>query len=721
MNAMILKLLQISLCMSAAILLMAVLSRLLRRKTSAAARLACWLAVALGLLIPVRPQLYTLPLPGFMSSITEPIAVRLAPRVIPAALMDPSGEPAQVSVNTPGMAEYGQQPGLPAAAPAETAAEPSPFDAFALLPYIWALGSLAVIAVSGMKHIRFLRMLRRWGQPVSEEVCAFMAQIGREVGLKRRVRLLVSPVITTPLLIGLFRPVIVLPDEEIDSSALRFILLHETLHLKRGDIWAKALSLLALAVHWFNPLVWLMDRAIAAESEAACDKAVLRYAGQESRFQYGKTVLLIARRGKQAGVALSSAMGINGRKLKKRLDAIVERANPKRWVSVSCAAVLFAALLLPIGLTGFTVSSGDAMDGPDMPLPEVTEAAPAQPNDDPSTPTELGLKDIYKDYFLIGTAGGVQALQGPRLDLITRHFSAFTYENEMKPGYVQSEEGRFNFTGVDAITAELQKNNIAAIGHTLAWYQQTPDWMWQENAKERLEAHIEAVIRHSGPYLTSIDVVNEAFADYSRGEGWRGNLNQAVWYEALGPDYIEIAFRKADEVRRAIGRPDLKLYYNDYSLYVPGKANEVYEMVTELRAKGVPIDGIGMQSHYTQYLSVDAVRRSLELFATIPGLEISVTELDIGIAASDTGLTAEEDALQGRLYAELFSLYKEYAQGPANPDVSKRLIARVTVWGTTDDTSWLGKRYPLLFDREFAPKSAYYAVADPETYLAGPV
>ena len=709
MNGSMLKLLQNSLFMSVAILLLAALSRLLRRKTSAAARMACWLVVALGLLIPARPQLFSLTMPEFMSSIADTAAVRLEGRIEPPRLIEQPSAPAQTAGSPAAPAEYTQPDPLPAR---------PPFDVFALFPYIWASGFLAVIAASGMKHIRFSRMLRRWGRPASGDVLGLMERIKQEIGLKRRVRLLVSPAITTPVLVGLFRPMIVLPDEGIDSSTLRFILLHETLHLKRGDVWGKALSLLALAVHWFNPLVWLMNRAVGTESEAACDRAVLRYAGQESRFQYGETLLFIARRSKRLRAALYSPFSSGGKTLKKRLDDVVRRTAPKRWVSASCAAVLFAGLLLSIGLAGFTVRPGDPIiDLPiSLPAPDVLPSAPILPQAE-----RTGLKDIYKDYFLIGTAGGVKTLQGAQLELVTRHFNAFTYENEMKPGYVQSVEGSFDFREADEITARLKKNGIAPIGHTLAWHQQTPGWMWQENAKERLEAHIEAVIRHSGPYLTSIDVVNEAFSDDCRGGDWREDLYPAGWYTALGPDYIEIAFRKADEVRRAIGRPDLKLYYNDYSLHMPEKAGAVFVMVTELRAKGVPIDGIGMQSQYDQYIPPAHVRHSLELFAMIPGIEVSVTELNIAISdpMNDTHLTAEEDILQGWLYAELFTIYKEFAKGPANPDASKRLIARVTVWGTTDDTSWRGDRHPLLFDREFAPKSAYYAVADPDAYLAG--
>jgi endo-1,4-beta-xylanase len=334
-----------------------------------------------------------------------------------------------------------------------------------------------------------------------------------------------------------------------------------------------------------------------------------------------------------------------------------------------------------------------------------------------------GLKDVYKDYFVVGTTGNARALTGVRFELINKHFNSFTHENELKPLSVQYNEGVFTFDSSDEMTAILLENGFTVVGHTLVWHSQSPHWFFEdqtrEQAQERLETHIKTVMRHAGLDLIAMDVVNEAFKNSTDGSDWRDGLREEGWIQVLGPDFIEIAFRAADEARQEIGRPDLKLYYNDFNLDEAGKSTDVYNMVTELREKGVPIDGIGMQAHYSQNTSPANVKRSLELFATIPGIEVSVTELDITIQSSqgNLSLTAAEELQQGALYAQLFALYKEYAMGPANPDPSKRLIPRVTIWGTTDDVSWRGDRNPLLFDRTFKAKGAYYAAADPEGYM----
>ena len=334
------------------------------------------------------------------------------------------------------------------------------------------------------------------------------------------------------------------------------------------------------------------------------------------------------------------------------------------------------------------------------------------------------IRDVYKDYFMLGTAAGAADLKGKRLDLITKHFDTVTFANEMKPDNVQNVEGEFTFDKMNGMIDEFNNQGLKIVGHTLMWHEQSPDWMWEDRdkAKERLEKHIEevlgAAIDKAGPGFVAVDVVNEALTDGGQPGGWRDKMRNSGWYKALGPELIDIAFLKADEVRIAKGRPDLKLYYNDFNLDYEDKALSTYSMVKELREKGIPIDGIGMQAHYNQRTDPQDVLNAVKLFNTIPGIEVSVTELDITIesAQGNKELTKDEALYQADVYAELFKIYRQYAAGPANPNESQRLITRVTFWGTTDNQSWRSDRFPLLFDKNFQAKAAYYAVVDPDGY-----
>ncbi|MDR0314255.1 MAG: endo-1,4-beta-xylanase [Treponema sp.] len=336
------------------------------------------------------------------------------------------------------------------------------------------------------------------------------------------------------------------------------------------------------------------------------------------------------------------------------------------------------------------------------------------------------LKDVYKDYFLIGTTSGNNRMTGDKLDIIQYHFNAFTPENEMKPDQLQNSKGVFTYNNLDQQLAKV--SGLTIIGHTLAWHSQTPAWMWgnpplsRAEAKANLDAHIENVMRRYGAGLYAIDVVNEAFNDGEAATAdWRGRLrSDAGWYLALGPEWIELAFLKAAEIADQNGW-DVKLYYNDYNLDYSTKATAVYNMVRDIneryagrRPNGkLLIQGIGMQGHYNQNTSSSNIERSINLFSSLPGVSISITELDITWNSGGQWTEALEQA-QAYRYAEFFRLFRKNAAGPANNGNGR--IERVTFWGTNDADSWRSASFPLLFDRYLRGKEALKAVLDPDGY-----
>lgn len=370
MNDFLIMLLKHSAFMSAAILLLIILSKVLHNKTSPRLRFACWVVVALGLLIFARPNLYTVSIPGSVTSaansLTEQIDIITVPRqpVYPNNIIIP-----QASEQPQKAVEAKELPQANPNAVQNTETEPVKptllFDkVLKTLPFvIWCMGAIVFLAVCAVRHMRFMHTIKRWGHPVSDEhLTGLLADVCRVVKLKRDISLIVCPAITTPVIIGFFRPVIILPDDAIESSKLRFMLIHECIHFKRGDIWTKSLALLATALHWFNPLVYLMNRAMIDEAEYSCDLAVMRCTGTDKRYLYGETILFTAKRGRQAVSVLSSAFG-GGKSLKRRLLDVVERTAPKRWVSISCAAVLLTGLILTGGLVGCEVKGG-VVDAP---------------------------------------------------------------------------------------------------------------------------------------------------------------------------------------------------------------------------------------------------------------------------------------------------------------------------------------------------------------------
>src|SRR6185312_11495695 len=193
-------------------------------------------------------------------------------------------------------------------------------------------------------------------------------------------------------------------------------------------------------------------------------------------------------------------------------------------------------------------------------------------------------------YF--GTAIAAGRLSNSQYSTIAgREFNMITAENEMKPDATQPNRGQFNFSSGDQIYNWATQRGIKVRGHTLAWHAQQPGWMQSLSGSSLRQAmidHINGVMGHYKGKLAYWDVVNEAFNE----DGSRRQSN----LQGTGNDWIEVAFRTA----RAAD-PSVKLCYNDYNIenWNYAKTQGVYNMVRDFKSRGVPIDCVGLQTHFT--------------------------------------------------------------------------------------------------------------------------
>ncbi len=336
------------------------------------------------------------------------------------------------------------------------------------------------------------------------------------------------------------------------------------------------------------------------------------------------------------------------------------------------------------------------------------------------------IKDVYSKDFLVGNAISAEDLEGVRLDLLKKHFNVATAGNAMKPDAIQPTKGNFTFSAADKMVDKVLSEGMKMHGHTLVWHQQSPAWMntktgtgdkvvylSRTEALNNLRTHIKTTVEHFGDKVISWDVVNEAMNDNpTNPKDYKASLRQTPWYQAIGPDYVEQAFLAAREVLDKHPEWNVKLYYNDYNDDNQAKSTAIYNMVKDINDrykkthKGkLLIDGIGMQAHYSLSTNPENVKLSLERFISL-GVEVSVTELDI-MAGNNFQLSEKESKAQAYLYAQLLKIYKDHAKN----------IARVTVWGMDDGTSWRANQNPLLFDKNLQAKPAYYGVIDPNKYM----
>jgi endo-1,4-beta-xylanase len=327
------------------------------------------------------------------------------------------------------------------------------------------------------------------------------------------------------------------------------------------------------------------------------------------------------------------------------------------------------------------------------------------------------LKDSFKQYFSIGVAVGPKNLIGAEAELIKKQFNSITAENAMKMESIQPMEGVFNWKIADSIVNFAKKNGIRIRGHNLCWHQQVPAWMFigrdgkevsKQELLKRLHDHITAVVSRYKGKIYAWDVVNEAIDDNPDNQ-----MRDSKWFKICGYEFIEKAFKYAHDAD-----PLAKLFYNDYNTERPAKREHIYKLLKRLVDKGIPINGVGLQAHWSIFEpSKEELRKSIRLYSSL-GLEIQFTELDISVypwekenrekrVGEKDDYTVELEQKQADKYSMLFGVFREF----------HKVITNVTFWNISDAYTWLDdypvrgrKNYPLLFDSQLRPKKAFYRI-----------
>ncbi len=284
-------------------------------------------------------------------------------------------------------------------------------------------------------------------------------------------------------------------------------------------------------------------------------------------------------------------------------------------------------------------------------------------------------------------------------DTLAAHFNYVTAEWEMKWEEVQAAgPGAYDYAGADAIIAFAQQYGMKVKGHALVWHGAMPAWTKSVSDAELgpfIQEYVRTVAARFRGQVIAWDVVNEAVAD----DG--GGLRDTPILRALGPDYVAHCFRLA----RAAD-PEALLIYNDYSAEGLGpKSDRVYELVRDLKQRGVPIDGVGLQMHISAagFPSPADMITNMRRLADL-GLLVNISEMDVRVrdVPGSAGVKLER---QRAVYHDVVAACMAVPQCHA-----------VTLWGFTDKHSWVdgffGTDDPLLFDELYRKKPAYYGMRD---------
>ena len=296
----------------------------------------------------------------------------------------------------------------------------------------------------------------------------------------------------------------------------------------------------------------------------------------------------------------------------------------------------------------------------------------------------------------------------PETDAVGFQFNMLVAENEMKPEAFGGQNGNFYFTTADKLVNFATRKKMVMRGHCLVWNQQSPTWIssdggktndqnWtRQQALDIMKNHITNVMQHFKGKVREWDVVNECLDDNQSAVRTNPDAYElkknCVWQQAIGDDYVDSAFVYAHQAD-----PDAILYLNDYGVEFQGKAKSAafYNLATTMKKKGIPIDGVGLQCHFS-IDDVDSVKfdNTIKRFEEA-GLKCIITELDMGIPDTSEKNLQE----QARLYRVITDIMLNHDNCPS-----------MVIWGLKDNNSWRESSNPLLFTAQLDKKPAYYAV-----------
>ena len=342
------------------------------------------------------------------------------------------------------------------------------------------------------------------------------------------------------------------------------------------------------------------------------------------------------------------------------------------------------------------------------------------------------LSNHFKNHFHIGAAINENTILGndnKSKEIVVSEFNSITPENSLKWMFIQPLPGKFDFKVSDKYVNIGSKNGMYTVGHALIWHSQLAEFMQNIDNKDEtlfhVKNHINTLMNRYKGKIDAWDVVNEAFEE-------DGSFRESVFYKNLGKNYIEDVFVLAAKVD-----PEVDLIYNDYNLYKSEKRLAVINMVNKFKANGTKIDGVGVQAHWDLNTpSINEIENIILDFHET-GILVSFTELDISVLPNPWEMIGAEvnqnfskfegdpkmnpypnglpNNIQDKLakrYEDIFKLFLKHSDK----------INRVTFWGVIDKYSWLNDwpikgrtNYPLLFDKDYKSKKAYYKLLELKT------
>jgi len=336
-----------------------ILTPLLAKRYSSKWMYYAWLVIVIGLIIPFRPSF------GFAAvQIELPQSAGQRARVETPAnqvlLEDAPAPTIAYNPPSPSIGDSSFSESLSSTGTARIAAASTPWAA--VLAAIWLSGAFIVLVCHVIRHKRFIKSIWRWGEDVKDSRTLGIWQAVRsEMNITAQVGLQRSELTGSPLLTGILYPRIMLPKTDMPDDELALVLIHELVHYKRKDLWYKGLVLLAVAIHWFNPMVYIVAKTISLQCERSCDDEVVKHKDKDSRFEYS-TAIIHSIRYAESTTALSTSFFGGKKEMKNRISSIMDMSRKRRGTLIICA-VLAASLVTGLAVA---VNAGELIGAPPL-------------------------------------------------------------------------------------------------------------------------------------------------------------------------------------------------------------------------------------------------------------------------------------------------------------------------------------------------------------------
>ena len=371
----------LSLSVSGALLLLLILGLkpLYKNKFSKRWQYYIWIVVALRFLLPFTPDT------TIVGSLFEKFDTAAITNEIPT------------SPNVPVPADTGNSKAEPTQTNREitTAAMREPFNKYVCLFFIWSALALVLFVRKVTVYQGFIQYIKAGNKEVSDiKILNLLSDCEEKLNIKTRVELSCNPLIASPMLIGFFRPRIILPVGEWEDKELSYIFVHELIHYKQRDMFYKWLIQIVVCVHWFNPFVYLLEKEVNKSCELSCDEKVLSVLDDKAKREYGDTLISFLKSSNLYKSSLASVTLTEGaEQLKERLGAIM-KFRKKSKVVIAITAIFTVAVCVCFFVTGaYAAPSANSKEKNLMP-----DAVPNVENNKGYTYVQRG---FYSDSYII--------------------------------------------------------------------------------------------------------------------------------------------------------------------------------------------------------------------------------------------------------------------------------------------------------------------------------